>query len=113
MKRRCLTTGSVVQWSGKSKGFTLSRGPPIIILSVYFHFPHILSVFFGKKSSQDAKKTDLPFPLPGERFHYRVCAAILHGSRLPAIQEEYFYPLFLKPTVRQLPDELTLLTEGE
>ena len=106
MKRRCLTTGSVVQWSGKSKGFTLSRGPPIIILSVYFHFPHILLVFFGKKSSQDAKKPISP-------FLYRVCAAMLHGSRLSAIQEEYFHPLFLKPTVRQLPDELTLLTEGK
>ena len=51
--------------------------------------------------------------MPGERLHYRVCAAILHGSRLSAIQEEYFHPLFLKPTVRQLPDELTLLTEEE
>lgn len=29
------------------------------------------------------------------------------------MQEESFYPLFLKPTVRQLPDELTLLTEGK
>ena len=29
------------------------------------------------------------------------------------MQEEYFYPLFLKTAVRQLPDELTLLTEGK
>ena len=29
------------------------------------------------------------------------------------MQEESFYPLFLKPTVRQQHDELTLLTEGK
>lgn len=29
------------------------------------------------------------------------------------MQDEHFYPLFLKTAVRQLPDELTLLTENE
>ena len=29
------------------------------------------------------------------------------------MQEEYFYPLFFNTAVRQLPDELTLLTEEE
>ena len=29
------------------------------------------------------------------------------------MQEEYFYPLFLKTSVRQLPDVLPLLTEEE
>ena len=58
-------------------------------------------------------KTDLTFPLPGEKFNFSVLCRHSPRGRLLAMQEEYFYPLFLKTAVRQLPDELTLLTEEE
>lgn len=113
MKRRCLTSGSVVQYSGKPKGFTLSRCLTLIILFVYFTHLTLCRVISRKGvPPKSQKKLILPFLCPGKVSLAGLCRHSPRGTLL-AMQEEYFYPLFLKTAVRQLPDELTLLTEEE
>ena len=56
---------------------------------------------------------DITFRSDNGVFNYRACAVIVHNNHILAMKSAYFYPLFLKDKIFNLPDSLTILEEHE
>ena len=59
---------------------------------------------------------DITFRAGNEKFNYRVCAVMIDDNKILAMHDErspYFYPLFLKDEIFNLPQEFTIRTENE